>query len=261
MEDWSGDPAHRQTTATVRCEWGLRGAEAITVGADIAVVVDVLSFTTTLSVALDAGMTVLPYRWRDDTARTWARDHAARLAIGRAEQEPGQISLSPGSIRRAGTVRGERLVLPSPNGSAISFALATRVPVVIGASLRNASAVVAWLTATNPTHEATIAVIPAGERWDDGSLRPAIEDLWGAGAVIAGLQAAGWTSLSPEAEVAADAFAAVRDRLPACLRTCASGRELIERGFGEDVAIATEMDSSNAVPLLQGVAYIDASAA
>ena len=37
-------------------------------GCGVAVVVDVLSFTTTVSVALDRGVEVVPHRWADDTA-------------------------------------------------------------------------------------------------------------------------------------------------------------------------------------------------
>ena len=44
------------------------------------------------------------------------------------------------------------------------------------------AAVARWLQARG----GTVAVVAAGERWPDGSLRPAAEDLWGAGAVLAG---------------------------------------------------------------------------
>ncbi|EOM74356.1 2-phosphosulfolactate phosphatase [Rhodococcus rhodnii LMG 5362] len=62
------NPAHQQLPYSVRFDWGLTGASAIDVDADVAVVVDVLSFSTTLSVAVDRGIEVFPYRWRDDGA-------------------------------------------------------------------------------------------------------------------------------------------------------------------------------------------------
>ncbi len=97
-----------------------------------------------------------------------------------------------------------------------------------------------------------MAVVAAGERWDDGSLRPAVEDLWGAGAVV---DALGRADLSPEAELARGAFLAVRDRLPAALRECASGRELAEAGFGDEAPYAADLDVTEVVPVLRGDAF------
>lgn len=227
----------------------------------MAVVVDVLSFTTTLTVAVERGMVVHPYRWRDQRAVSYAEELGAVLAIGRLEQRsaaPGAtVSLSPaamsamaGGAGGAGRPGVERVVLPSPNGSAISFGLRDAGVQVVGACLRNRAAVGRWL-ARRVAAGAVVAVVPAGERWPDGSLRPAVEDLWGAGAVLDALVlAGGGGGLSPEAELARDAFLAVRDRLPERLRACAGGQELAAIDFAADVAIAAELDVSTVVPVL-----------
>ncbi len=98
-------------------------------------------------------------------------------------------------------------------------------------------------------------VIPAGEQWPSGVLRPAVEDLWGAGAIVSGLQHG---PRSVEAQVAADAFAAVRDDPVTALRECAGGEELEAAGFGADVTVAAELDSSEVVPMLIDGALVDA---
>ncbi len=68
----SGSTAHGQSAYSLRMEWGLAGAAAVVPDCDIAVVVDVLSFTTTLTVAADRGVVVYPLTWRKDAAATFA---------------------------------------------------------------------------------------------------------------------------------------------------------------------------------------------
>lgn len=261
------NPAHTQRAYRLGFDWGPTGAEAIGSGADVAVVVDVLSFTTTVTIAVDRGIEVLPYRWRDSSAGEYAAAHDAVLAAGRREGlAEGRVSLSPASLVTATGI--ERLVLPSPNGSTISALLAGCGAAVVAASLRNATAVAAWL-GPRVMAGGTVAVLAAGERWPDGSLRPAVEDLWGAGAVIAALAARLPGALGPDSEVlgavspeaaaAAAAYAAVRQDIAAHLRASASGRELIDAGFGADVEFAAEADRSLAVPVLTGDAFRDSA--
>lgn len=245
-----------QSSHGVRFDWGATGGRAIAAGADVAVVVDVLSFSTTLSVAADRGTVVLPYPWEAEDAPTYAAQHRATLAVRRGVALPGEVSLSPASVRAAGPL--ERLVLPSPNGSAISLELASIATTVVGASLRNAVAVADWIAREHDAENASIAVVAAAERWPDGSLRPAIEDLWGAGAVLAALEDHDWPGLSPEAAMAADAYRLIAGREKSHLMASASGSELVEAGFAEDVAVAAEVGSGTAVPLLSDRGFIAA---
>lgn len=249
---------YAQTGHRIRMDWGVAGADAVGDGVAVVAVIDVLSFSTTLTVAVENGIAVLPYRWRDASAGDVARRHGATLAVGRAAATgPDQISLSPVTVRAARGIT--RLVLPSPNGATIADRLAGRGATVIGVCLRNAAAAAAWTRAqVRDRPDAAVAVIAAGERWPDGSLRPAAEDLWGAGAFIAGLTGLG---RSPEAEIAAAAYAAAAGRLPALLDDCAGGRELIGYGFAEDVAVAAECDASDVVPVLDDGWFVTAAPA
>lgn len=220
--------------------WGPTGAAGL--DAETVVVVDVLSFTTTTTVAVERGLTVLPFGWHDDRAAAYAEERGAVLAVGRLEarERPGLPSLSPAAMASVVAEPGTRVVLPSPNGSTISALLAERGRTVVAASLRNAAAVARSLAGRD------VAVVACGERWPDASLRPAVEDLWGAGAVLAGLAAAGH-ALTPDARAAVAAHDAMR---PGDLHACPSGRELVEKGFGGDVDVAAEVGVSEVVPVL-----------
>ncbi|WP_132156109.1 2-phosphosulfolactate phosphatase [Kribbella antiqua] len=224
-------------------DWGPVGAEVV--AGNIVAVVDVLSFTTAVTVAADLGIEVYPYRWRDETAVAYAKQYDAHLAVGRSEAGPGEVSLSPVTIRQAEGI--QRLVLPSPNGSTICQQLSDSGATVLAVSLRNRLAAAEWVNAHLSAHpNLNVVAIAAGERWKDGSLRPAVEDLWGAGGFLAALDVDGF---SPEAKAAAAAY---KDAdLPTHLYDCAGGRELTQYGFPEDVAIAAELDSSQSVPVLR----------
>ena len=236
----------------VRFEWGPAGAAQLAEEAVCLVVVDVLSFTTAVTVVVESGAQVFPYRWRDETAAVFANRMDASLAVGRSmATETSPWSLSPAALRRAPFT--PRLVLPSPNGSTIAAAAGEST--VVAGSLRNSTAVSRWLLGQGyGTAGRPIAVIASGERWPDGSIRPALEDLLGAGAVIDSLRRGGANLLSPEAAVAAAAFTGTTD-VSAAVATCASGRELIGGGYADDVAIATELDACEVVPILTNGAF------
>ena len=235
----------------VRFEWGAAGAAALAPSSSCLVVVDVLSFSTSVTVAVEAGTRVYPCAWRDETAAAFAREHRAELAVGRrAVSADRPWSLSPAALRRAPFT--PRLVLPSPNGSAICASAtvagggaAGSGAVVIAGCLRNATAAGRFIHGIS----GLVTVIAAGERWPDGSLRPALEDLLGAGMVIAALVEYGVRMLSPEAEAARACFEGTAD-IAAAVAGSVSGRELVDSGFGEDVAIAVESGSCLLVPVL-----------
>jgi 2-phosphosulfolactate phosphatase len=244
------DGLFSQDGYALRFDWGLSGSERS--HADLAVVVDVLSFSTAVSIAVDRGMVVYPYRWADESAGTFARERDAFLAVGRLEaQRSGSLtpSLSPSALLTCAPA--PKLVLPSPNGSSICEALQHRkVEVAIGC-LRNASATARHAQNALEAGQ-TVTFIAAGERWGAGNtLRPCLEDHLGAGAALATLAAAGFGNrMSPEARAAALLFSAHAPILGQTIRDCVSGKELGARGFDSDLAAAIELDVSPHVPVL-----------
>lgn len=235
-----------QTDYTIRFEWGEQGVEELAPLSDIVVIVDVLSFSTCVDVAVSRGATVFPFGWKDERADAYAAKHDAILAKRRGEDG---ISLSPPSL--ASLPENARVVLPSPNGSTLTLIAAGHAETYAGC-LRNRTA----LSDRINERGGSVTVIACGERWHpDDRLRPALEDQMGAGAIIQRLNG----SRSPEAASAEAVFANSEAALAETLNACASGRELIEKGYPDDVRFASDLDASTAVPCLQNEAYLDIS--
>ena len=250
----SGSPEDASPSdAAYRFDWGLDGLHALAPDCDVIVVVDVLRFTTAVSAAIDAGATVFPYRWEDARAGNYAAEHDAVLA---GRREDGGPSLSPTGL--AETAPGTRIVLPSPNGSTIAFEAQDRgVPFVLAGSLSNARATARRARAL--AHGGVIGVIAAGEQWGSRPLRPALEDLLGAGAVLASLDpsaAVAHPRCSPEAAAARAAFIDARPSLTTRLLECVSGRELVARGWADDVEYAARLDRSDRAAQLVDDAFV-----
>lgn len=225
-------------------EWGRAGLREGGRLADVVVVVDVLSFSTAVAVAVAAGVTVYPLRATNASA--YATRVAERLGARLAQARGEGLSLSPPSL--AALPAGERVVLPSPNGGALCLDAAATGATVVAGCLRNAAAVGAWLG----RKEQRVVVVAAGEEWRDGTPRVATEDLLGAGALLSSLPS---EALSAEARVAVEAFRGSRPELAAILRGCTSGRELAARGYPEDVEWAADLDASPVVPVLVDGAF------
>ncbi len=253
MVDPDRDRAFGQFDAGVRFEWGPIGAAHLARDAECLVVVDVLSFTTSVTVCVGRGMAVYPRRWADPDAAAFAAAHDAQLAVRRRDVSADRPwSLSPAVLSTAPVT--PRLVLPSPNGSTIAAAAASGGASVVAASLRNAPAVGQWLVANGhgaPGHP--VVIVASGERWTDGSLRPALEDALGAGAVLHELRTGGCT-LSAEADAMAAMFETTPD-VEAAVRRSGSALQLVRAGYAGDVDVAAPFGCDHSVPVLHDGAF------
>src|SRR4029077_15051531 len=114
-----------QHPASCRCEWGVNGLAALA-PSDVVIVVDVLSFSTCVDIAVGRGAAVLPYEWKDASAVAFAERQHAELA---GPRESSRYSLSPASFMSAPA--GLRCVLPSPNGAVLALRAAATSAVVL----------------------------------------------------------------------------------------------------------------------------------
>jgi 2-phosphosulfolactate phosphatase len=131
-------------------------------------------------------------------------------------------------------------------------ALAGTSDAVVAGSLRNAAAVARWALErqADKGDRFTIALVAVGENRESGSLRFALEDLLGAGAIIDALASVGIDYCSPEAAAAAAAFTGLRNATRHLIGASTSGREATARGDRASVDAALESNASDEVNVL-----------
>lgn len=228
----------------IYCEWGSRGIRKLSPVSDVYIIVDVLSFSTCVDIAVGKGAFILPYGFKDESAKEYAESKGALLASFTRSRE--SLSLSPVSINNI--IPGTKLVLPSPNGSELS--LSTGGTRTLCACLRNSRAVAEYALSAG----GNISVIPAGEKWKNGSMRFALEDYLGAGAVISYLRG----NLIGNAEDAMLSYKSFKKNIYKTIAKSVSGVELTEKGFDDDIIAACEINASGSLPLLHDKMYINA---
>ncbi|GAA3409061.1 2-phosphosulfolactate phosphatase [Paenibacillus hodogayensis] len=232
-----------------RLEWGERGVREAAARGDIVIVVDVLSFSSTVATALHYGAIVFPHA-KDEHLSAFAKRHGAAIINGRSEAAAaGVATLSPVSFHPGHA--GSRFVLCSLNGAVCARAGASATALMAGCLL-NVSAIAAEAARLRAATGASVTVVPCGEKWTEplpgeNALRPSVEDYLGAGAILHALGG----SLSPEAEVCAGAFLQSRGRIAELIWECGSGRELRDKGYGADVKHCSRVDVFTVVPLLR----------
>jgi 2-phosphosulfolactate phosphatase len=128
---------------------------------------------------------------------------------------------------------------------------------VIHATFRNRKAVADWVVKQQEEKgdRFSVAVIGVGEVRADGSLRPAVEDLLAAGAVIDALSDAGIDHCSPEAGAASAAFVGMKRTLKHVLSGSESGQALHGASQTRLVHEAAVLDDSAEVPEITEFAF------
>jgi 2-phosphosulfolactate phosphatase len=237
-----------QSPYECRMEWGRRGAREAAERGDIVIVVDVLSFSSTVVSALSHGAVIYPYPPNKD-GQKYAKTVGAEYILGRAEAaKAGKPTLSPVTFDESHS--NKKYVLTSLNGAFCTW-IASEVPALLIGSLLNAAAVASIANRLQMQTKATITVVPCGEQWDgvrehEDTLRPSMEDYLGAGAILSYLTG----TKSPEADLAKLAFLNSKDKINEIIWECGSGRELRAKGFENDVAHCSRLNAFETVPIL-----------
>lgn len=245
-----------QSPYEIKLDWGMRGASEAAKRKEILIIVDVLSFSSTVVAAMKNHAIIYPFPPPiNEEAKRYAEHIGAELVVGRAEAiKTGRHSLSPRSF--SPNDAGKSYVLCSLNGAACVEA-GKNVPALFIGSLQNALAVAEAAMEVKHKTGKPITIIACGERWenaavDENELRPGIEDYLGAGAIISSLSG----SLSPEAFVCKQAFRSSEQELSYLIKKCGSGRELEQRDFAEDVDFCKQLNVSSIVPILSHNKFI-----
>jgi len=201
---------------------------------DVAIMVDVLRASTTITVAMETFNTVIPVKTIED-AGNFARKYSAVLA-GERRGAPIKGFDTGNSPIEISNFKGDVLVITTSNGTRIMDSMQSKI--LVG-SFVNAKSVAK--TALNLA-ENHIEIVMAGV---EGTF--AIEDFLGAGEIISNL-----TSQKLD-EMAIAAYMASRDidMVQNVIKNSRSARRLGELGLGSDVDFCLKRNIYDTVPLYE----------
>lgn len=182
----------------------------------------------------------------------WGLDGLRRLAPADVVVVVQTLGLSADALAAVET--GKTLAMEgSATESLIRAAADGGTNVVVG-GIRNAGAVADHILGVQRARGArtSIALIAVGypEDTDATALRFAVEDLLGAGAVIAALGDLGIDHASPDAAVAGEGYRALRGATRHLLSASGTGRVLADAGRSRVVQDAAARDAASVVPVL-----------
>jgi len=221
--------------------------ESVRVKEALVVIVDVLRASTTIVTALGAGArAVVPVATPDAGRRLRDSDPSLLLGGERGGTTIGGFDLGNSPLEYTPQRVHDRVIcMTTTNGVPLAVSMSASQCLLWG-SLRNARAVAsAAVRARSP-----VVLACAGT---DG--RMAIEDVLGAGAIVAALSSmrGGAITLgSDSTRIALELFRLMKDTLHDTLLESTHGKTLRALGFSEDIAFAAELDAeTSVVPIME----------
>lgn len=185
----------------------------------------------------------------------WGEAGLTRLAPAHVVVVVQTLGLTARALRASEDGAALDLETDDPAASLALAAGGAGAHVVVG-GLRNAAAVAAHvLQVQRDRRERTsISVIAAGypDDADAAAVRFAVDDLLGAGAVVAALGDLGIDHASPDAAVAGEGFRALGGAVRHLLTASGTGRALAAEGARDAVLAAAARDAASVVPTLRG---------
>jgi 2-phosphosulfolactate phosphatase len=212
---------------------------------NIAVIVDVLRFSSTVATAVANGFSIIPCATKAE-AEEISRQTGAPVS-GRTGA--AAYSLSP--LDYLNPKNSEEIILVSPNGAACAQAVSGDAIGFIGCFL-NARTLARVIRSLAQDSARDVTLIAAGEVREDQeedlrTRRFALEDYLGCGFILTELK----MDFSAEAELCMRAYEASKMDYAALIRASLSGHFLVERGQEYDISHAVQRNIYDVVPVIR----------
>jgi 2-phosphosulfolactate phosphatase len=211
----------------------------------VVIVIDVLFATTSALTALQAGASAVIPALDAEHARSIAASLApARTVLSGeldAETLPGFVHPTPLALLRQDLQ--DRILIYSTTNGTVALHKAQAAAQVYAASLRNAQATIQHVLREHA--HSTVLVVCAGS-----SAQFNLEDFYGAGLLVHGLQQAPGPRSYSDAALAAALLMQGSDALR-CMRASRVGRLMTSRGLDAEVDYAAQLHADSGVARLQ----------